>query len=238
MLFATTASTETFFTLVVLAGAALLLRAHSRDGGRSLGAWIAAGVAFGLAYHVRYAGLFLVLGLAALAFRHWVTRSRHIALGYAATFAAAMTLVSIGIARNVVLVGNWRGGNEKAVSNALAGVVAQTVRAVNGLVLGPLNAAESESLLPRALFGVMFLFLAVQLFRQRGKLEASESAEVRWRFSSDLLILVLLYSAFMFYAALTTVIIWHAHVRADDTPPRGARRGGRDGPSPASQIGT
>lgn len=208
LLFAATASTEMLFTVSVLGGVALLLRARLRDGPGNPWLWVAAGLVFGLAYHVRYAGLFVVVALAVLAVRHIVARDRALALGYAVSFAAAVTLVAVGMARNLILVGNWRGGNEKVVSNALSGVVEQTVRAANGLVLGPLSGASSESLVPRALFGVWVLLLAGLLFMKRqAPRQTVNAADTRVRgFSVDLLTILVVYTALMFYAALSTVI--------------------------------
>jgi hypothetical protein len=204
LLFAATVSTEMLFTSLVLGGSALLLRARLGDGG-ALWRWVAAGLVFGLAYHVRYAGLFLVIALAVVAARHVVTRNRDLVVGYGAAFAAACTLVAVGIGRNLVLVGNWRGGNEKPVSNALSTVLEQTVRAASGLVLGPFS--PSDSYLPRALFAFLVLLLAAMLFKQRTALQAASAPDSRARgFVVDLAIIVAVYSAFMFYAALTTVI--------------------------------
>lgn len=209
--FALTASTEMTFTVLVTGGAALLLRA--RESGKDLRWWIASGVAFGAAYHVRYAGLFLIIGLFGLAARHVLSRRRGLLLGYGVAASTAVLFVAVGMARNILLVGNWRGGNEKAVSNALVDVLAQTGRAANGLVMGPPGTAPTVSLILRVLFVAAVVITTVMLWRARRGAPApylvagqdARSRETR-DYACDLLLLVGAYSAFMFYAALTTVI--------------------------------
>lgn len=207
LLFATTASTEMLFTTVVLAGCALMLRAYLTDGRVTLGAWAASGIAFGAAYHVRYAGIFLVLGLGVVAVRHLIRRRRELLLGSVIAGATASLLVGAGMLRNILLVGNWRGGNEKEVTNALANVAVQTVRAINGLVLGPLTSSPDLTLVPRAVFALLVALLVVLLVARRRGIDAPTPLSPRARiFALDLLILVAVYCGFMFYAGLTTVI--------------------------------
>ncbi|HYC49928.1 MAG TPA: hypothetical protein VEB19_02345 [Gemmatimonadaceae bacterium] len=201
--FAATASTEMTFTLLVLAAAALLLRA--RLAGRDPRWWIAAGLALGLSYHVRYAGLFLIVGLFGLAARHLLARRRVLVVGYGLAAATASLLVLAGIARNVLLVGNWRGGNEKAVTNSLDGVLVLTARAANGLLLGPPGTAPHLSLVLRLAFVACAVIAAVMLWRRLSSRTPTHPAEER-DFTIDVVLLVGVYSAFMFYAALTTVI--------------------------------
>ena len=203
--FAVTASTEMTFTLLVTGGAALLWRA--RKAGQGVRWWIASGVAFGAAYHVRYAGLFLIVGLFGLAARHVLSRRRPLILGYGVAAATASLFVAVGMARNILLVGNWRGGNEKAVSNALGGVLAQTMRAVNGLVMGPPGTAPALSLVLRILFVAAVVIAAALLWRARRRRSAPDAPSPEtWDYALDLLLLIGAYSALMFYAALTTVI--------------------------------
>src|SRR6185503_2240309 len=106
------ALSEGLFTLLVLAGTALLVGARLRLAGEARGLWLAAGLAFGAAYFVRYAGLFLVVGLGLLLLRHLAARDRRLARGYGLALAVASVPVLLGVARNLVLVGTWQGGNE------------------------------------------------------------------------------------------------------------------------------
>ena len=206
LLFATTASTEMLFTTVVLAGCALMLRAYFSER-VTLGTWAASGIAFGAAYHVRYAGIFLVLGLGVVAVRHLIRRRRELLLGHVIAGATASLLVGAGMVRNILLVGNWRGGNEKEVSNAFANVAVQTGRAINGLVLGPLTSSPDVTLVPRAVFALLVALLVVLLVARQRRTDAPSPLSPRARiFALDLLILVAVYCAFMFYAGLTTVI--------------------------------
>ena len=70
------ALSEGLFTLLVLVGAALLVSARLHSAGETRRLWLAAGLAFGAAYFVRYAGLFLVVGLGVLCVRHLAARHR------------------------------------------------------------------------------------------------------------------------------------------------------------------
>lgn len=205
LLFASTASTEMLFTTLVLGGAAMLLRAHT-SGGAAHGVWIAAGLAFGAAYHVRYAGIFLVLALGVVAARHLVAGRRSQFTGYVQTGIAASSLVLAGMARNIALVGNWRGGNEKEVSNELSEVVAQSARALSGIALGPPGGPDVAPLVLRAAFALATLALVVVLISRRRESSAAPLSESVRAFALDLLLLVSVYCAFMFYAGLTTVI--------------------------------
>ena len=222
MLFASTASTEMLFTALLLCGAAMLLRAHTSDG-PAYGAWLGAGLAFGAAYHVRYAGIFLVLALGVVAARHLIAGRRAPFTGYVLTGATASAAVLAGIARNVMLVGNWRGGNEKEVSNALGDVVVQTGRAINGIVLGPPSGPADGSLVPRALFALALVTVAalgvLKIWRRRhhGR-DPAIPFSARW-FTIDLLLLVAVYCAFMFYAGLTTVISYGTRMFVPLVPP-------------------
>jgi MFS family permease len=202
--FAATASTEMTFTLLVLVATALLFKAQSSASGMRW--WVAAGLALGVSYHVRYAGLFLIVGLFGVAAWHLLSRHRARFVGYVVAAATAAMLVVAGMARNVALVGNWRGGNEKVVRNDLQEVLATTVRAVNGVVLGPPGTAPQVSLVLRLAFVVCVAFAVILLWRRRDSTATVVLPTPVRDFTIDLLMLVGAYSAFMFYAALTTVI--------------------------------
>src|SRR2546430_2092656 len=81
------ALSEALFTLLVLLGVALLVAARIQPNtSRPWGwrwQWAAAGLAFGTAYWVRYAGLFFVLGLAVLVLRPLAATDHSRAKGYA-----------------------------------------------------------------------------------------------------------------------------------------------------------
>lgn len=209
------ASSEALFTLVILLGVTALVAARlDPDGGRWR--WAAAGLAFGAAYFVRYAGLFFVLGLALVVIRRLLASNRGAAKGYAVAFAIASIIVLVGVARNFLLVGNWRGGNEKIVSNPLLSLLVETAVAVKdlfvgtgfGLFVGPafgtgwISIARALLLVSLVAAGIGWLIWSRQGRQQR----ANHDDVILKSVGIDLLLLVGVYVACMFYAGLTTVI--------------------------------
>jgi 4-amino-4-deoxy-L-arabinose transferase-like glycosyltransferase len=215
------ALTEPLFMLLVLGGSALLVNARLHQGKVSLWLWLAVGLAFGLAYLVRYAGLFFVLGLAVLCAHSFLSRHRLLARGHAISFAVALIPVLIGIARNLLLVGDWRGGNAKVVHNELLPVLFNTARAINGIFLtGPGHAPYGGTFVARVLCaGLFYLGMAWvtwNYFRYRA---ASASPDSKFKGTLiDPLLLALVYSACMFYAGLTTVISYSSRMFLPLTP--------------------
>lgn len=207
------AFSEAPFMFVVLLGLALLVAARLHAGTDAAWRWMIAGLVFGAAYFVRYTGLFFVAGLAVLAVRHVLDSNRTVAKGYALAFAVATAPVLAGMTRNIVLVGNWRGGNEKVVSNSLWSLLLHTAGAANRLLLGDFTALDATSI-PRVLFAVLFITglagLTWSYVRQREsevyRRPALNGIEV------DLLVLAAVYTGCMFYAGLTTVISYSARM--------------------------
>lgn len=99
--------------------------------------WIIAGLTLaGLSYWVRYAGLFLIAALVLyVGLRFLRLRPR---VGASELYAALIPvgLAAVLMARNVFLVGNWKGGNDLPVSNPLRGVLADYARAQLHLLTG------------------------------------------------------------------------------------------------------
>lgn len=209
--YAASALTEAPFTFLAVLGVALLVAARRFGQTRY---WIAAGFVFGASYFVRYAGLFLVAGLAIVAIRHVIAGERSVGKGYVLACAIAGTLVLAGMARNIMLLGSWRGGNEKIISNSLLSVLVETARAVYGVFLGPGSALHGGTFIPRALCAVLFVtgmaWMTWRYLQQRRTLDTPRPAGNG--LGSDLLLLVVTYSGCMFYAGLTTVISYDARM--------------------------
>jgi hypothetical protein len=205
--FGATALSEALFTFVVLLGLALLLTAQRRPGFAAW-LWVAAGLAFGGAYLVRYAGLFFVIGLAFLVVRHLISSQRSLARGHALAFGAASIPVLAGMARNVALVGDWRGGNDKVVSNPVGPVLLDLVRGVSGPLLGIGN--RPDTLVPRALlvgaFILAMLWLIAIYARRRGHDKPSDSRPVDGGVMFDYMLLAAVYVAGMLYTGIVTVV--------------------------------
>jgi hypothetical protein len=218
------ALTEPLFMLLILGGTAMLVNARLHQGKVSPWLWLAVGLAFGLAYFVRYAGLFLVLGLAVLCAHSLLARHRLLARGQAISFAVASIPVLIGITRNLMLVGDWRGGNAKAVSNGFFHVLYDTARAINGIFLtDPGHALHGGAFVARLLCpGLFFLGMALitwNYLRYRRYGAVSPSPEPKFKDTAiDPLLLVLVYSACMFYAGLTSVISYSSRMFLPLTP--------------------
>jgi hypothetical protein len=205
------AMSEALFTLLVLAGAALLVKA-SLDSGRGWSAaWLAAGLAFGAASFVRYAGLFFVAALALLMARHLLARRGPLARGYASALVVAGAAALVESARSLLLVGNLQGGAETVVHRALVPVLAETAQAINAaFVYGPGFVSDFGTLIERVLFLGLFylgiLLLAAGAFR--GWALASRSALAGANDVIDLALLALAYGAGVFYAGLTSWVTY------------------------------
>jgi hypothetical protein len=220
------ALTEPLFMLLILSGTALLVSARLHQGKVSPWLWLAVGLAFGLAYFVRYAGLFFVLGLAVLCAHSLLARHRLLARGHAISLAVASIAVLIGITRNLLLVGDWRGGNAKVVSNEFLPVLYNTARAINGIFLtltGPGHAPYGGTFVARVLCpGLFYLSMALITWnhlRYRRYRAASPLPESKFKGTAiDPLLLVLVYSACMFYAGLTSVISYSSRMFLPLTP--------------------
>jgi hypothetical protein len=204
--FGASALSEALFTFLVLLGAALLVaaRLHTHRPGR----WALAGLAFGAAYWVRYAGLFFILGLGLLVVWHFVASDRLRAKGYAAAVTAAGAALLAGFLRNILLVGNWRGFTEKKISHPLSPMFAETVRAGKLLFLGPNFDMPAWTAIVRALFIASFFggttWLTWSYLRHRAAQAAR--AVVPTGMAVDLLVLVLIYCGCMFYVGLVSTI--------------------------------
>jgi hypothetical protein len=211
---------EALFTFLVLGGVALLVAARLHANSSRGWCWAAAGLAFGAAYWVRYAGMFFVLGLAVVMVRHLVPLDRVQAKGYAVAVTVAGAAVVAGIARSVLLVGNWQGTVDKKVSHPLPFVLVETVRAGKVLFLGPTFDMPAWTSVTRALF-IAFCFVGmawlVWSYHRRGA-ALTHPAPALKGIPADLLILTLTYSGCMFYAGLTTTISYEARMFVPITP--------------------
>ena len=215
------AVSEALFTFVVLLGVALLVAARLHADTSWGWRWAAAGLALGAAYWVRYAGLFFVLGLAVLVIRHLLASNRLQAKGYAGALTVAGAAVLAGMARNILLVGTWRGGNvQKIVSDPLWPLLVDTAAAGKILVLGPSFGMPGWTSIPRALF-IAFFFAGMAWLTWRHLRHGAAQTQPRPALKGigvDLLILMLTYSGCMFYAKLTSVIDYDPRYYVPLTP--------------------
>jgi hypothetical protein len=208
------ALSEPLFMVLVLLGVAALVQARSHGSAGGLRYWAAAGLAIGASYFVRYAGLFFIVGLAPVMLRHLLARERLLASGHAVALAVATVFVLLGIVRNFLLVGNWRGRDEMLVSNPLPAVLSQTAQAINGLILGVGTAknALGGTLVPKVAFSA-FLVLGLALLawiRWRERPIPIEQRPPVGEVGIDLLLVSATYVACMIYAGHTSSISYGA----------------------------
>jgi predicted small integral membrane protein len=213
LVYAGAVMTEALFTVTALSGVALLLRARRTSENGFPTAWVLAGIVIGLSYHVRYAGLFFVIGLFVLlalrltidgypAFRRY---------GVAAMTAALTALPSV--VRNLWLVGNWRGGNEKAMHHPVPEVLYETARGLNGVIFGLSGYGPYKFLVLRLLFIVLAAGLLVWLVRILLRSGELRPAQVEWKQGTlDISVIAASYAACMFYAGVNSVIHYGARM--------------------------
>jgi len=206
------AMSEALFTFTVLSGVALVIAAQlDAESGRWR--WATAGLVLGAAYFVRYAGLFFVLGFAFVIIRQFFASNRALAKGYAIAFCIASVIVLAGVARNIVLVGNWRGGNEKIVSNAVLPLLKNTAYAVQEMFVGPgfglLRGPTFWMSSLRALLLVSLVAASIGWLiwsRHARDQRANHDDVITKSLGIDVCLLVGVYGACMFYAGLTSVV--------------------------------
>ena len=136
--FSTAVVTESMFVFIFTAAITALIWAWwSLQRTRGHLPWIIAGLTLaGLSYWVRYAGLFLIAALVLYVVLRFIRHRPRV--GASELYAA---LIPVGLAaalmaRNLLLVGTWKGGNELPVSNPLRGVLAEFARAQLHLLFG------------------------------------------------------------------------------------------------------
>ncbi|MEP7294845.1 MAG: phospholipid carrier-dependent glycosyltransferase [Burkholderiales bacterium] len=207
------ALSEPLFMLLALAGIAAIVAARLHENTGSLRHWVLAGLAFGATYFVRYAGLFFIVGLTLMTLRHLLARERLLTRGYAIALAVAFAFVTTGIARNMLLVGNWRGRDEMLVSNPLWSVLAQTAMTINGLFLGvgTGRSALGGTFVPKAVLAALLVAGIASLAwgRWRARSTAFDPPPVSGM-GIDLLLLSSTYVACMIYAGHTSSISYGA----------------------------
>ncbi|QJY48655.1 ArnT family glycosyltransferase [Pseudonocardia broussonetiae] len=186
---------ESLFTLLVTS-AVLGMVVAERTGART--ASVLAGVALGLSVHVRYAGLFVVVGAAVglTLLLLLARRDRRSALALALTVGTALPLFAPLLVRNQLVAGTWRGGNDVDVDHPVLELLAKTAWTGVHLVVG--DASGPLARVPQALLAVAVLAALVLLVRRRPDLR--DGALVL------LAAAVVVYAALMFEAGLVSVI--------------------------------
>lgn len=131
------AASDPLFTCLVVATVVLTLLTPRAEGRLRWLFPVAAGLALGLSYWVRYAALLLLPGLClAGAARVYFERSRRAVVDLALSLVAPALLIGAGVYRNIQLTGAWKGGNAKPVHNPIVRVTVTAIRSFEGLFFG------------------------------------------------------------------------------------------------------
>ncbi len=196
--------TESLFTALSLGAIALLARCLIRPGSAKPAVWTAAGAGLlmGIAYYVRYAGIFLFAAITLLLIYLVIRRYRAQAAGVGMAMAVGIALVAPLIWRNILLTGSWKGGNTKHVSHPLGETVAMSIRSAAYLYLGPsatLRFAVLEVLCWIA--ALVLICVALRLWFTRPLWKGWEGLPM-----AAVLIYIAVYCGGMFYLGLFSVI--------------------------------
>jgi hypothetical protein len=127
-------STEALFTAIFLGVAALMVADIKADGSRPM-ILVSLGILAGLAYWVRYPGLFVVPVVALYLIWRWLMSRR--ALPWVLVGLALATAECLAVmVRNSMLTGSWRGGFSNSHKNNLRWVLVESGKAFYHMVFG------------------------------------------------------------------------------------------------------
>jgi hypothetical protein len=169
--YSVSACSELLFTVLGLGSVLFLVQADEtgdgerRNGLRRLGSAILAGAS----YWVRYAGILWALSCLALLWAQFAAArsKRRATLPFAiAASTSVLLLLAPVMIRNVILVGDWRGGNNTPASMSISVFVRESIKLAYHLILG--SASVRQLWLPTALMSIGLLGLCVTTFRAWG----------------------------------------------------------------------
>jgi len=197
---------ESLFTSTSFASIAFFLIATVPKGqsGYQLNLLILANILLGASYWIRYAGLFLfVATLLFFALQLSIQRDRKSLLALASMTISA-SIIAIGLVRNALLVGTWKGGNNKEVFHPIFERIHDFVVSVHHLFLGGLAASRFGIMELILLLGALFiLWLIIWVMLKRdSRFFARELSKPIW----FLIIYVVVYCCAMIYLGVTSVI--------------------------------
>lgn len=204
---ATTALTEMVFAAAVTAGVVCLALPRRRESSATTAHALVAGLLFGLSYYLRYAGVFIVVGVAAATIVIGLRRDRLRFRQCAIATLVSGVVVAPWLIRNIFVVGDWRGGAEKVAWHPPLAMAVETARAVDQLLLGsrngvPLLAAHVLWFVVAAAGVSVALWVRSTAIKSDHRTESSTMSD----FIAVAGTMVLVYLACMFYAGMTTVI--------------------------------
>jgi hypothetical protein len=205
--FSTAAVSESLFVFLFTAAIAALIWAWwGAQRPRAQLLWTIVGLTLaGLSYWVRYAGLFLIIALVLFVVLRYVWLRPRVGVGE--LFAALIPVGVAGVlmARNELLVGTWKGGNNLQVFHSIRSVSADFFRAQMHLIFG-------EHAVKFGVWEALFLIGIVGLCALLGRVLLQGESDAGTVHSRSLALWTLpficaaVYSAGICYAGLRTVI--------------------------------
>jgi hypothetical protein len=164
---------------------------------------LSAGIAAGMAYWVRYAGLLVIGGLGVtFGLLMLVRRNHRSRVTLVLVMVAALVPVAVGFARNLHLTGTWQGGNTKVVVHPLVGMLKGTATSFGYLMVGYAVGPAA-----RACQGIFVLALAFALLRWRRLPKGPTATRV-----FVVATVTGIYSILMFYVGLHSCIKYTARM--------------------------
>ena len=151
----------------------------------------------GIAYYIRYAGLFLIIAVVSYTVLQLLFHRTRLPRFCLIAMLIPLAIAGAIMSRNIAIVGTWRGGNEMQAHNPLFGVAADYMRAQVHLILGQ-HAFR---------FGVWELLVLVGILGISAFLIVERA---KWQRPGSAILLVVfciaIYSGGIFYAGLRTPI--------------------------------
>ena len=202
--FATAVLTEQLFTVMITASIAALIWAERQSVPQRLkiALVLIAYTIAGLAYWVRYAGLFFIAALAGFALIRYFFRRDRLRAVYLAAACIPVALAGLGMIRNLAIAGTWKGGNDLTVNHPVPGVLVNYIQAQVHLLLGlhPVMVGFWECCALVGGLGLVALSFATAWNRRPSLTQLGAMPEIL------LVLCIFVYSAGLFYAGLRTVI--------------------------------
>jgi hypothetical protein len=194
LLFAAAVGTESIFTATFI-GIGVLMAREMREEGRHPVLLLLLGATAGVAYWLRYAGLFVVpVAALYIVWRAWRSPRTRVYAGAALLMEG--TLVAALQVRNIVLSGSWKGGFNGGAASGLRTVLTEMFKATYHVVFGDRVVARAD--VWTAVF-VVSLVVACSFWR-RGKWGPRYVPVFFW-----ISILVMAYVGGVVTAALTSI---------------------------------
>lgn len=194
--------TEGLFTCLSFLAIVLLIKqmtSQERDTS-SFGLLATAYLLIGVSYYIRYAGLILFAGVYSFQMIRFFLNRSQVNRDALVAGIFCVGLIAIGFIRNFLLVGDWRGGNNKGVDHSLIEMISQFIRAIYQLFFGfsyPAGFGRFEMMI-----GGATVLLIILLFSSRSTL-AKNSNDFPLDIFCFLCFYIFVYCASLIYLGMT-----------------------------------